>query len=43
MTSAKASRMKRPTSTNLQSLLQSHLDNIVWRLGLAVTIPLPVS
>ncbi|MFT7518709.1 MAG: small subunit ribosomal protein S4 [Kiritimatiellia bacterium] len=35
----KASRMKGPTGHNLLGLLQSRLDNVVWRLGLAVTIP----
>lgn len=35
----KASRMKGPAGENLIRLLQSRLDNIVWRLGLAVTIP----
>jgi small subunit ribosomal protein S4 len=34
-----ASRKKGPTGTNLINLLQSRLDNIVWRMGLAVTIP----
>jgi small subunit ribosomal protein S4 len=35
----KASRQKGPTGTNLINLLQGRLDNIVWRMGLAVTIP----
>lgn len=35
----RASRMKGPTGTNLLSLLQSRLDNVVWRMGLGVTIP----
>lgn len=34
-----ASRKKGPTGTNLVNMLQSRLDNIVWRMGLAVTIP----
>jgi small subunit ribosomal protein S4 len=33
-----ASRMKGPAGTNLVHLLESRLDNIVWRLGLARTI-----
>jgi small subunit ribosomal protein S4 len=35
----KASQMKGPSGQNLVILLQSRLDNIVWRLGLARTIP----
>ncbi|MFT6160770.1 MAG: small subunit ribosomal protein S4 [Myxococcota bacterium] len=35
----KASRLKGPSGANLITLLQSRLDNIVWRLGLARTIP----
>ena len=35
----KASRAKGPTGINLINLLQCRLDNIVWRMGLAVTIP----
>ena len=35
----KASRQKGPTGINLVNLLQGRLDNIVWRMGLAVTIP----
>ena len=35
----KASRMKGPAGENLVRLLQSRLDNVVWRMGLAVTIP----
>lgn len=35
----KASQMKGASGTNLVTLLQSRLDNIVWRLGLARTIP----
>ena len=34
-----ASRRKGPSGLNLVQLLQSRLDNIVWRLGLAATIP----
>ncbi|TVQ94423.1 MAG: 30S ribosomal protein S4 [Deltaproteobacteria bacterium] len=34
----RASRMKGPSGHNLLLLLQSRLDNIVWRMGLAVTI-----
>ena len=36
---AKASRLRGPTGQNLVMLLESRLDNIVWRLGLAPTIP----
>jgi small subunit ribosomal protein S4 len=35
----KASQLKGPSGTNLIVLLQSRLDAIVWRLGLARTIP----
>lgn len=35
----KASRMKGPSGLNLMLLLESRLDNIVWRLGLTRTIP----
>lgn len=35
----RASRLKGPSGTNLIVLLQSRLDAIVWRLGLARTIP----
>ena len=34
-----ASRLKGPSGLNLLRLLQSRLDNIVFRMGLAVTIP----
>jgi small subunit ribosomal protein S4 len=34
-----ASRLKGPTGRNLITLLESRLDSIVWRLGLAQTIP----
>jgi len=34
-----ASRQKGPSGLNLLRLLQSRLDNIVWRMGMAVTIP----
>ncbi len=34
-----ASRRKGPTGRILASLLESRLDNVVWRLGLAPTIP----
>jgi small subunit ribosomal protein S4 len=36
---AEATRRKGPTGKNLVSMLESRLDNIVWRLGLAATIP----
>ncbi|RME23135.1 MAG: 30S ribosomal protein S4 [Deltaproteobacteria bacterium] len=36
---ADASRRKGPTGRNLISALESRLDNVVWRLGLAPTIP----
>lgn len=35
---AEASRLKGPSGLNLVGLLESRLDNIVWRLGLARTI-----
>jgi len=35
----KASRMKGPSGQNLMMLLESRLDNIVWRAGLTRTIP----
>jgi small subunit ribosomal protein S4 len=35
----RASQMKGPSGQNLMTLLQSRLDNVVWRLGLARTIP----
>jgi small subunit ribosomal protein S4 len=35
----KASRLKGPSGENLILLLQSRLDNVVWRMGLGVTIP----
>ena len=34
-----AARRKGPTGENLISLLESRLDNLVWRLGFAPTIP----
>ncbi len=34
-----ASRRRGPTGENLAALLESRLDNVVWRLGLAPTIP----
>lgn len=34
-----ASRRKGPTGRILVTLLESRLDNVVWRLGLAATIP----
>lgn len=36
---ADAARRKGPTGRNLVSALESRLDNIVWRLGLAPTMP----
>lgn len=36
---AEASRRKGPTGRILVTLLESRLDNVVWRLGLAATIP----
>lgn len=36
---ADASRLRGPTGQNLVMLLESRLDNVVWRLGLAPTIP----
>lgn len=35
----KASRQKGPSGENLMKLLESRLDNVVWRLGLTRTIP----
>lgn len=35
----RASRMKGSAGLNLMLLLESRLDNVVWRLGLARTIP----
>jgi small subunit ribosomal protein S4 len=35
----RASQQKGPTGQNLLFMLQSRLDNIVWRMGLARTIP----
>jgi small subunit ribosomal protein S4 len=35
----KASQMKGPSGQNLMTLLQSRLDNVIWRLGFARTIP----
>ena len=34
-----ASRQKGPSGRNLITLLESRLDNIIWRTGLAATIP----
>jgi len=34
-----ASRLSGPTGHNLVRLLEQRLDNVVWRLGLAPTIP----
>ena len=34
-----AVRRKGPTGENLISILESRLDNVVWRLGIAPTIP----
>ena len=34
-----AARLKGPTGRMLVSLLESRLDNVVWRMGLAPTIP----
>lgn len=36
---AEASRLKGPTGRNLVTLLESRLDSVVWRLGLARSIP----
>lgn len=36
---AEASRRKGPTGRLLITMLESRLDNVVWRLGLASTIP----
>ena len=35
----KASKMRGNAAANLMHLLESRLDNLVWRLGLARTIP----
>jgi len=35
----KASSMRGPSGSNLVQLLERRLDNVVWRLGLAPTIP----
>jgi small subunit ribosomal protein S4 len=35
----RSTRMKGPTGEILAALLESRLDNVVWRLGLAPTIP----
>ena len=35
----KATQLRGASGTNLMRLLQSRLDNIVWRMGLARTIP----
>lgn len=34
-----AAKLRGPTGENLIRLLESRLDNVVWRLGLAATIP----
>ena len=36
---AEAARRKGPTGHNLITLLESRLDNVIWRLGFAPTIP----
>ena len=36
---SEAARRKGPTGSNLISLLESRLDNVIWRLGFAPTIP----
>ena len=36
---SEASRQKGATGSNLVRLLESRLDNVIWRLGLAPTIP----
>lgn len=36
---SEAARRKGPTGANLLTLLESRLDNVIWRLGLAATIP----
>lgn len=36
---AEASRRKGPTGRILITMLESRLDNVIWRLGLAATIP----
>lgn len=35
----RANRMRGPSGANLVQLLERRLDNVVWRLGLAPTIP----
>ncbi len=35
----RASRMRGPSGSNLVQILERRLDNVVWRLGLAPTIP----
>jgi len=36
---SEAARRKGPTGSNLVNILESRLDNVVWRLGFAPTIP----
>jgi small subunit ribosomal protein S4 len=36
---SRAAQMTGPTGTNLVLLLESRLDNVIWRLGVAPTIP----
>jgi small subunit ribosomal protein S4 len=36
---SEAVRRKGPTGQNLMTMLESRLDNLVWRMGLAPTIP----
>jgi len=36
---SEAARRKGPTGENLITLLESRLDNVIWRLGFAPTIP----
>lgn len=36
---AEASRSRGPSGRNLIRLLESRLDNVVWRMGMAATIP----
>ena len=36
---AEATRRKGPTGQNLITMLESRLDNLIWRVGLAPTIP----
>ncbi len=36
---AEATRRKGPTGKNLITMLESRLDNLIWRIGLAPTIP----